>query len=54
MKNSAVQKRHATQLAWDAIVAIVHKDNPVSDLTGEQLTKIFKGEYTLWGDVITD
>lgn len=43
-----------TQLAWDAIVAIVHKDNPVSNLTGEQLTKIYKGEYTLWGDVITD
>jgi phosphate transport system substrate-binding protein len=42
-----------TQMAWDAIVAIVHKDNPVSNLTGEQLTKIFKGEYTLWGDVIT-
>jgi len=41
-----------TQMAWDAIVAIVHKDNPVSDLTGEQLTKIYKGEYTLWGDVI--
>ena len=43
-----------TQLAWDAIVAIVHKDNPVSSLTSEQLTKIYKGEYSLWGDVITD
>lgn len=43
-----------SQLAWDAIVAIVHKDNPVSNLTGEQLMKMYKGEYTLWGDVITD
>lgn len=42
-----------TQMAWDAIVAIVHKDNPVDGLTAEQLAKIYKGEYTLWGDVIT-
>lgn len=42
-----------SQLAWDAIVAIVHKDNPVDNLTAEQLMKIYKGEYTIWGDVIT-
>jgi phosphate transport system substrate-binding protein len=42
------------QLAWDAIVAIVHKDNPVDNVTAEQLVKIYKGELATWGDVIND
>jgi phosphate transport system substrate-binding protein len=40
------------QMAWDAIVAIVHKDNPVDSLTAEQLTSIFKGDFTTWGEVL--
>jgi len=42
------------QLAWDAIVAIVHKSNPVDNVTGDQLTRIYKGELATWGDVIND
>lgn len=40
------------QLAWDAIVVIIHNDNPVVSLTAEQVTKIYNGEYTTWEDVI--
>lgn len=36
------------QLAWDAIVAIVHKDNPVNDVTPEILKNIYSGTFTTW------
>lgn len=39
------------QLAWDAIVAIVHLDNEVSDVTAEDLKNIFSGEYTTWNQL---
>ena len=39
------------QMAWDAIVAIGHKDNPVDNLTAEQLTAIYQGEVSVWGDL---
>jgi len=42
------------QMAWDAIVAIVHKDNPVDGLTAAQLTSIFKGDFTTWGELLAD
>jgi phosphate transport system substrate-binding protein len=38
------------QMAWDAIVAIGHKDNPVDNLTAAQLTAIYNGTSTVWGD----
>ncbi len=40
------------QLAWDAIVVIIHKDNPVDSLTAEQIKRIYSGEYETWEDVI--
>lgn len=39
------------QMAWDAIVAIGHKDNPVDNITAEQLTAIYNGTTTVWGDL---
>jgi phosphate transport system substrate-binding protein len=42
------------QLAWDAIVAIVHLDNPVDNLTAEQLRKIYSGELLTWQEVLED
>lgn len=42
------------QLAWDAIVVIVHLDNPWSDATAEQLKKIYDGTFTTWADLITE
>lgn len=37
-------------VAYDAIVPFVHPDNPVSDLTIEQLRQIYAGEATNWKD----
>ncbi|MFA9459723.1 phosphate ABC transporter substrate-binding protein [Thiohalorhabdus methylotrophus] len=36
------------QLAWDALVVIVHPSNPVNDLSGGELEKVFRGEITNW------
>ena len=40
-----------TILAIDGIAIIVHTDNPVADLTVEQISAIFKGEITNWSEV---
>lgn len=40
------------QLAWDAIVAIVHLNNSLSEVTALDLKKIYSGTYNLWEDVI--
>ena len=40
-----------TVLAYDGIAIIVHPDNAVSDLTPEQIGKIYTGEITNWKDV---
>lgn len=39
------------QLAWDAIVAIVHLNNPISNVTADTLKKIYDGTYAKWSDV---
>ena len=40
-----------TVLAYDGIAIIVHPDNPVSDLTIEQIAQLYTGEITNWKDV---
>ncbi len=40
-----------TIIAYDALSVIVHPENKVSQLTREQLEKIFTGEITNWKDV---
>ena len=40
-----------TVLAYDGIAIIVHPDNPVSDLTIEQIAQLYTGEVTNWKDV---
>ncbi len=40
-----------TQIGSEAFVFFVHKDNPVSNLTAEQIRKIYSGEITNWKDV---
>lgn len=40
-----------TVLALDGIAMIVNKDNPVSDLSMEQISAIYKGEITNWKEV---
>ena len=41
----------ATVLCLDGVAVVVSNDNPVSDLTAEQVTKIFTGEITDWSEV---
>jgi len=38
-------------IARDAIAVIVHPDNPVENLTIEQISQIFSGEITNWSEV---
>ena len=40
-----------TVLAYDGIAIIVHPDNSVSDLTLDQIAKLYTGEITNWKDV---
>ncbi len=49
----AIDEANYGQLAWDAIVAIVHKDNPITNMTAETLKKIYEGTYSTWADVPT-
>jgi len=47
----AVPEAQRGQLAWDAIVAIVHLDNPLSNVTAADLKAIYDGTYTKWSDL---
>lgn len=40
-----------TVLAYDGIAIIVNPDNPVADLTVEQIAKMYTGEITNWKEV---
>lgn len=42
------------QLAWDAIVAIVHVENTLTNVSADDLKKIYSGEHTLWSDLISE
>lgn len=40
-----------TVLAYDGIAVIVHPDNPLSDMTIEQLAAVFTGEIQNWSEI---
>jgi phosphate transport system substrate-binding protein len=40
-----------TPVAWDALAAIVHKDNPVNNLTLQQLRDLYLGKITNWKEL---
>lgn len=44
------EERDAFQIpvAWDALVAFVHKDNPVDNISFTQLRKVYLGEVSNW------
>jgi len=42
------------QLAWDAIVAIVHLNNDLNSVTAEDLKKIYSGDFNTWEDLLTE
>lgn len=35
-------------VAWDALVVIVHPDNPVNDISLSQIQKVYEGKITNW------
>ena len=39
-------------VAIDGIAIAVNKDNPVTELTSEQITQIFTGEITDWSSLV--
>ncbi len=41
----------ATAIAYDAIVPVVHPENPVKNLTSEQLRNIYTGKVTNWKEL---
>jgi len=47
------EERDAFQIpvAWDALVAFVHKDNPVDSITFAQLNQIYLGKITNWKEL---
>ena len=47
------KERNAFQIpvAWDALVVFVNKKNPVSNITFEQLRKVYLGEITNWNQL---
>ncbi len=49
-----VEQESMGQLAWDAIVVIVHLNNPLENVTAYDLKKIFEGTYSVWSDLITE
>jgi len=38
-------------VAWDALAVISHKSNPVSNLTVDQIRKIYTGKITKWSQI---
>lgn len=48
------QEELSTQLnpvAWDALVVIVHPDNPVQNITIAQIQKMYEGKITNWKEL---
>ena len=40
-----------TMIAQDAIAVIVNKDNPIDDITSDQIKSIYTGKTTEWADI---
>lgn len=38
-------------VAWDALVLMVHKDNPVENVSLDQLRRLYKGQITNWKEL---
>ena len=51
LKESETQQLTSTQIAIDGIAVIVHNDNPITNLTKEQVKLIYTGETLKWSEV---
>lgn len=47
------QERRAAMypIVWDALVVIVHPDNPIANISIEQLQKVYGGDITNWNQL---
>ena len=51
LTDSEERRVQLAPVAWDALVVIVHKDNPVSNLSLDQLRGLYKGKYSNWKEL---
>lgn len=51
LKSDEEQTLNGTVVAIDGIAVIVNTENPVSDLSVEEITKIYTGEITSWNEI---
>jgi phosphate transport system substrate-binding protein len=48
---SSERRVQLTPVAWDALAVIVHKDNPVSNITLQQVRDLYAGRITNWKEL---
>lgn len=51
LKDDEAQTLDSTIVAIDGIAIIVNKDNPIADLSIDQIEKIYTGEVESWSDI---
>jgi phosphate transport system substrate-binding protein len=51
LKAKQGQDTYAVRFAVDGVAVVVHKDNPVAELTVDQIGAIYRGEITNWSEV---
>lgn len=42
---------HSREMAYDGIAVVVHPDNPIEELSGEEVRRIFTGDITAWSSL---
>jgi len=50
-KHPLERNAHQVPVAWDALVVIVNKNNPVQNITINQLQKIYRGTIKNWSEL---
>ena len=51
LKDTEAETLNGIQIALDGIAVIVNTENPIDNLTSEQVRQIYVGEVTSWADV---
>ena len=52
LKDSEAEKLESYVMALDGIAVIVNSQNPVDDISSDDITRIFTGEVTKWSGII--
>ena len=51
MKESELESLTATVIALDGLAVIVNKENPIDNITSEEVRRIFTGEIVSWDEI---